>query len=208
MVYDGDRDIIYKRIETVQENYSYRSWTSFNGIDIYPVGIGFCGEVYCGVQIRYRVKAYPECNLIKYYCYDKQKVLELINSDCKDIVNTTYVYKKNDKYHRKDTVKKINEAFDRVYMPNVFTEYNCPIFVVKAVNNRKDRDKMLINTNIGIYEFHKVFDPYTAYQKLKTYIEGIAQPLRPIPELSDEVMQEIKGFDHPYSFRKEPKNRY
>lgn len=205
MAYDSDRDIVYKRTEVIQENYSYSSWISYNGIDIYPIGVGFCEEFYRGVQIKYRVKAYPAPNMISYYCYDKSKVLELVNANNEDIVRPLYTYKMNDKYHRKDTVKKINDVFDYRDMTGTFIEHNCPIFVVKATSDWKDKGKLRINTNIGKYEFQKVLDPYTAYQKLKSYVEGMAQPLRPIPELSDEVMQEIKGFDHKYSFRKEPK---
>lgn len=204
MAYDSDRDIIYKRTEVVHENYVYTSWYNYNGINIYPLCIGFCGEVFLGVHIQYRVQAYPESELVSYYCYDKSKVMELINSNNENIVRPLYSYKLNDKYHRKEAIRDTECAFTQTGVSNIFSEYNCPIFVAKASKAWNNKGKLRINTNIGRYEFQKVLDPYTAYQKLKTYVEGMAQPLRPIPELSDEVMQEIKGFDHKYSFRKEP----
>jgi hypothetical protein len=46
---------------------------------------------------------------------------------------------------------------------------------------------------------------YTAYQGLQMYFGAMAQPNRPIPEVSDKDMVSIKGFDK-WSFRKPPKS--
>jgi hypothetical protein len=204
MAYDSDRDVIYKRTEQFVEKCG-RSSINYNGIGIYPTEVGFCGEVYIGVKIKYKEKSYPEDKDISYYCYDKNKALDLINSENDNIIRPMYSYKIHDKYYRKHANREIEEAFTRINKSDIFTEYNCPIFVLKPFINPNYKKNLIINCELKQFEFQKVLDPYTAYQKLKTYVEGMAQPLRPIPELSDEVMQEIKGFDHKYSFRKEPR---
>jgi hypothetical protein len=35
------------------------------------------------------------------------------------------------------------------------------------------------------------------------WLNNQAEPRKPIPEISDEIMVEIKGFDKRYSFRKD-----
>lgn len=205
MAYDSDRDVIYKRTEQSIEKCG-RSGINYNGIDIDPIEVGFCGEVYIGVKIKYREKSYPTDHTVSYYCYDKNKVLDFINAENDHIVRTRYIYKKNDEYHRKSTNRRIEEMFIRVDRSDMFSEYNCPIFVLESFVSYNNKKNLKLNCQLSKFQFQKVIDPYTAYQKLKMYVEGIAQPIRPIPKLNDKVMQEIKGFDHKYSFRKEPKN--
>ena len=47
-------------------------------------------------------------------------------------------------------------------------------------------------------------DTFTAYQELQMYFGALAQPNKPIPNVSDKDMVSIKGFDK-WSFRKRPK---
>lgn len=55
-------------------------------------------------------------------------------------------------------------------------------------------------------DFFRVFDPFTAFQELSMYYGGVlVHPNRPIPDVSDEDMVEVKGFDKKWSFRKPPK---
>jgi len=84
----------------------------------------------------------------------------------------------------------------------LFKENRSPLFVAKE---RKYYD-CLINYNAPLkdFEFYKIFDPHTAYQEISMYMYNFAEPMKEIPEISDETMAEIKGFDK-WSFRKEPK---
>jgi len=50
----------------------------------------------------------------------------------------------------------------------------------------------------------KIISPYQAFQEISMFIEMLGNPEKPIPQPSDDVMRDIKGFDK-WSFRKEPK---
>lgn len=50
-------------------------------------------------------------------------------------------------------------------------------------------------------EFFRVFDPYTAYQKIAMCLGGLARPQKAVPEVPDKTLSEAKGFDE-WSFRK------
>jgi hypothetical protein len=53
------------------------------------------------------------------------------------------------------------------------------------------------------FEFYRKIDTYTAFQELAMFWGGLAQPNRPIPDVTDKDMVTAKGFNK-WSFRKEP----
>jgi hypothetical protein len=55
-------------------------------------------------------------------------------------------------------------------------------------------------------EFYRVFDPYQAYQEVAMWLSNQAVPIKPIPEMSDEIKAESKGFNK-FSFRKDPSSK-
>lgn len=65
--------------------------------------------------------------------------------------------------------------------------------------------KTVANPNLSHYKLIKVLDPYTCYQEIRMFIDGIlCNSGKPIPYIDDKTLAEAKGFDK-WSFRKEPK---
>ena len=65
--------------------------------------------------------------------------------------------------------------------------------------------KIVYNECLKELEFFRLMDTFTAYQELQMYFGAMAQPNRPVPQVSDKDMISIKGFDN-WSFRKPPKS--
>lgn len=113
-----------------------------------------------------------------------------------------------------DDVEKVKEKYAKW-----FEDKRCPIFVSEyhkpqeyrwqTVDGKMmgDKDKpyrIHYNACLKDYEFYRVFDTIAAYQEIAMWLGNQAEPRKPIPDISDEVMAEIKGFDK-FSFRKDKK---
>ncbi len=61
--------------------------------------------------------------------------------------------------------------------------------------------KLTKNGSLRDYEFYRLFPPYQAYQAIRMFLSNQANPQKPIPKITDEILAEAKGFDK-YSFRK------
>ena len=61
-----------------------------------------------------------------------------------------------------------------------------------------------MNAPLSDLDFAKVMPPYQAYQEIRMFLGNMAQPEKPIPQIDDETMVEIKGHGGKYSFRKPP----
>lgn len=85
----------------------------------------------------------------------------------------------------------------------LFLENKCPIFVATP-DGKGTRGSIVWNASLKELEFYRVVDPHTAFQEIQMFLGALAQPLKEIPEASDEDLAEAKGFDE-WSFRKEPK---
>jgi len=86
-------------------------------------------------------------------------------------------------------------------------EKRCPVVVAHGVQRHRGKPGTLtLNAELKRLEFIRMFDPYSAFQEIAMWLGNQAEPRKPIPEIGDETMAEIKGFDK-WSFRKPPKNR-
>ena len=56
---------------------------------------------------------------------------------------------------------------------------------------------------LGDFEFFRIFQPVQAFQEINMWLSSQAAPIKPIPQISDEIMLEVKGFDKKLSFRKD-----
>ena len=85
-----------------------------------------------------------------------------------------------------------------------FEKHRTPLFVAEyGVGEHKHGGRITYNGQLKPFEFYGVFDPYLAFQEISMWMGNQAVPIKPIPEISDEIMAEIKGFDK-FSFRKDP----
>lgn len=148
--------------------------------------IGFCGKIYPCVRIE-------DINKNVKYLYNKV-------TENKDVEFRRYHMGTEVNFFDKDW-----SAFEKY-----FIEYKTPVFTVRPekFNMEYLRTKVLIlNDELKQYDFMKIKDPYTAFQEIYMYISGIlGVNQRPMIQLSDEQIKAKHGFNHKYSFKKEPKN--
>lgn len=81
------------------------------------------------------------------------------------------------------------------------TKYQSPI-VLKHDWMYNRGTYTVVNPSLREFEFYKVFDPISAFQQIEMWIGANLTAEKPIPEIDDKTMRDIKGFDT-YSFKKE-----
>lgn len=161
--------------------------------------IGFCGKLYLGWRLLYKVKEYD---------YDLGCHREV---DKYDIVygykNVKHIFRESYFGNKPDNEIKYIEDYDPI---NIFRELKAPVFVYNSSNEgvvryHDDRDKILVvNPILKDYEFYKVIDPVTAFQELQMFISGVLGiGEKEIIEVEDKYKIGQHGFDK-HSFRKEP----
>lgn len=215
----NDDSLVYERIEKRLEMYP------FGGFFSHPVGgrnptlsvksfvVGFCGKTYYGVEINLFSQPPGE----RKFCYSL--------ADVDSWVESHFPPKKVAFYKEKDASRKSTwnyyqrrKDFETYFKPRnpentgwavggkrlqeFFLKHHTPVFV--AYSEKTGMGYTLINGKLKDVEFFRVFDPYTAFQEITMFMSNLAVPLKPIPEISDEDMVSIKGFDK-FSFRKDPK---
>lgn len=188
----GQSDIVYLRkpnTKIIPSNFSSIVGSINNrykdGIDYIPILIGFCGQYYPLINRVDRI------NHTSDYYYNKEELLEVTPG------RRSYF-----SIHR-----FIDKFFD--YKWDFPFSYEEPIFVVYGINGLPPSIEIISNCNLGDFHFQRIFDPYSAFQRIHEYLGSQARPEKPIPKLDDITMRDIKGFDK-FSFRKdkdEPKRR-
>jgi hypothetical protein len=200
-----DPSIVYVREEKeIIFDKKYHRYNPSRGI------IGFCGKLYPFVEYHFREKE------------KEKKVFFYSLDDVNKFVEQTFSDKEKENYNKKDrsfySISKyksyninyhLSWTFDRMEYAfaltkdlgklEYFAKYNTPIFIAP------DHSKLIINGLLRPWEFYKAVDPYTAYQEISMFVGGVLlAPTNPIPDIDDETMRDVKGFDK-WSFRKEPK---
>jgi len=209
-----DQSVVYiRKTEEIERGYPFRtlrSWSYYgNKIRINHYTVGFCGKVYPLLKVTDVVEnaQQPEA-----FCYTASNVNEFIESNYKEkeieayYNNKAYFYYKSPFPLKCKTVKEYFEEYAKsqnVYQ-YMFEKYNCPIFLAKYGRTYLNTKNFIINPRLNEYEFFRVLDPYTAFQELFMWMSNQAQPRKEIPEISDEIMRSIKGFDDKYCFKQEP----
>jgi hypothetical protein len=166
--------------------------------------IGFCGKVY-PVIIAKVVGSIPE---VKSFCYTIDDVNKFMEANCKKKDLKAYYEEKHPSWtywgfkQRAFTFKKYFEECEKVQdqSGHLFEEY--PLFVANCSRDPKVRG-IEYNACLKDFEFYRKIDTYTAFQELAMFWGGLAQPNRPIPDVTDKDMVTAKGFNK-WSFRKEP----
>lgn len=175
--------------------------------------IGFCGKVIPLVEIDVR-------EIKNAFLYDIESVDEFINSKFDDdFVDWYYNNRKNNPKFRPRYMYKYYGIPNRVAFVkffeeweqkkdkfhDLFVEHNTPVFVTHKEFNYNFSSlplySIVINPCLKNYDFFKVKDVYTAYQDISMFMAGLANPQKPIPEISDKDMLVAKGYDS-FSFKK------
>lgn len=137
------------------------------------VVIGVCWQRFLGMRIMIEKDHYR-------YTYDVNEIMERLKG-------------RDKKDNGKDRVGEFRQLLKTYRDFHHF--YEAPIWVAT-------RESIRNNCQLRQYDMHTQMDPYTIYQELQMWMGNLAEPRKPIPEVSNSDMIEAKGFDLKYSFRK------
>ncbi len=175
--------------------------------------IGFCGRIYplvTALDTKEQQKALREdpkadCRV---FCYNLEDIEKFVENHCDKKEKEKFYAKSYSGYgigirHRdlKECLLAAEQSKDS-YRP-YFEKKRSPIFACRASGYQRYTEW---NASLKEYHFQKVFDPFTAFQEISMFLGGLAMPEKTIPDVSDKVMAEIKGFNK-WSFRKEPSKK-
>jgi len=185
--------------------------------------IGFCGKVYPALQIYYDPSTkyqYKENETHTFYTIEQYR--KFIDEKINDEKYSKHYYEKNkSKYswnRYDDTDQHISQYLDTwsgtEKFDELFFEFKSPIFVLRQPRNsfkvsyysHKLDGTLPFNINIPLerYQFHKIFDTYSAYQEIEMYYFGVLGCSEvDTVNISDLDMRNQKGFDK-MSFKKYP----
>jgi len=190
--------------------------------------VGFCGKIYPVLRLDGDTAGSAEQRRICFNLTDIDRHMEAV---LKPTALAEYRLKRrkgkgyfwtHNRYYSPHAVREVFERFftkceeARNDFEYVFVDHKCPLFVASrdAVGGwlsdtglwLPDRGKIVYNGRLKDLEFFRLFDPATAFQELSMYFGNIAQPGRPVPEVSDRDLITAKSFNE-WSFRNEPKNK-
>lgn len=170
--------------------------------------VGFCGKIYGTLNLNKEDQSV--------WCYTVEDVDRFVEKYYDDTEKERYYHRpqKGKRRYWKNNPGSTNaemrylveeyfaeiEKFRSKYLP-FFVEHGVPIFT--AVGNKK-HSLIILNDCLKNVSFQKVFDPVMAFQEISMFVGGMAVPQKPMPEISNNDMRDIKGFDE-WSFKKEPK---
>lgn len=205
MQYDQDKSFVYNRNETGEQIDGLTAFIPYSqyGFYLYQITIGFAGQIYPCIKVTFNHSGYNDVNINQHF-YNANDIINFVRQKPPTRYYQKIHQSKWEDYRFDTFVVGVNKAFSNTNQYHQFFAF-APIFSIYHRSSNWNRSSIVYNTSLKKFSFEKILDPYTAYQNLRMYIEGMAQKPKPIPEIDDETMQSIKGFDHKYSFRKEPK---
>ncbi len=173
----------------------------------------FCGKVYQGIKIainidhsRVKLDNYPT-----YYCYTVDEVNAVFKNYDSVLPEKSVGKRKRILY---GFTLSSEEFLNVESLSNYFTvkDYSDICIANKYViaswfgDTHGSSSIIKLNCRLQDYEFYRVFDPYSAYQELSMYVDGmLAYPGNMVTDIPDEYKIESKGFDKKYGFRTRPK---
>lgn len=183
--------------------HRYRRYTSNYRLDEYEFfTVLFCGYFYKG--IKYNEK----------FFYNPQKFTEeyetLANKKCvESYLDSTTYYEDHNGDRRYMTEKEL--VFDKLNHQKRIpkfdaSKYNSPVCFYpdyqRIDSAKRHHDVIILDACLKEIEFFRCVSVQETYQEIERWLCNQAPEHKPIPEISDKVMAEIKGFDK-YSFRKD-----
>jgi hypothetical protein len=211
-----DQTLIYfrKREEVKVSAYSlpvieWSFWLDRRRIQVQEHIVGFCGKVYPAVMLT-RLASKKSA-----ICYNLAEVDSFFENNCSKRELEEYRAKVKRRWGYGWQSYFCREAFEKHFavcaerkdaFVEMFIEKRCPVWIgtVLEYSWRKRTGKIVYNASLKDLEFFRLFDTYTAFQEIAMFLGGLAAPLKEIPEIPDNVMVGIKGFDK-WSFRKPPR---
>lgn len=177
-------------------------------IELIRFWVGFCGQLIPGVYS-------------STYAYQSDR----FHYSLEHLLGYTQSLKMNlSKHSRKDFEERCSRAFEfptgygqssrdeaarmRDYLDNLFLSHKVPVFMVSPFHGHSGFP-IILNPKLGMVDFQKVKDPFSAFQEIHGYLSGVLgvthMPIElPVP---DEIKAASRGHGDKYSFRKPPGKR-
>lgn len=160
----------------------------------------FCGKSYHLIE----VVSHDGC--LRNCFYDASTTVDYLNSlfDNDLSVKKKYHSFSKKQYHSFSIEKQIEKYFLTTGQDSILRDWLINIKLSIALFKEKEFE-MIINPNLEMYQFFKIFDTYQAFQELEMWIEGtLANPPNFMVEISDTDKIKKYGFDSVHGFRKRP----
>lgn len=177
--------------------------------------IGFCGKIYPMLELTLHPKwAGEEYKApVAVRCWSLEQVTEFMRTRLTEFEFEQYTNKEKKYYRNRPFLQKTErrpayqEFFEECERKKdaflgLFEAEHCPIFV--ATRHNVSENEITFNVMLKKYDFFRIFDVNTAYQEIVMFMNNLAVPMKPIPQLDDVTLAESKGFDKRYSFRQDP----
>jgi len=187
--------------------------------ELETIMIGFCGKMYPALHVRYTKPKWLDYKTDTFYTIEQYR--KFIDEVIKDKKFSEYYYKKRKSiygWRRWDDTddyisRYLNKWSGTDVFEDLFFELKTPIFALKHEKNNfrvsnyapmSGFFNFYINIPLIEYNFHKVFDTYSAYQEIDMYYFGVLGCTeKDTVTISDLDMRNQKGFDK-MSFKKYP----
>lgn len=190
------KNIFYKALKINRWEWRFKDSLNYDRFEIdtnkYRIyhsthRIVFCGKIYSMAELQLNKKRESYSNTFRFYDFESyQKFLNEYEIEFYD-----------------NKVKQTAENFFNVQIkPDEVT------FLIenKITNFVISDDHIIFNAKLADYDFYKVFDPYSAYQELTSWLGGVlAYPQNIMIEVEDKIKVTKHGFDKKYGFRTRPK---
>ena len=181
--------------------------------DITPMIVGFCGKLYPVYKLVSHEYNYSASGAWQptYFCYsiaDFEKALmklDLKGKELKEFQAKSKMPRRYRTYHHmvafhKDIVEQYFAEFSGQDEVDLFVEFKTPVLLIEPM-------KITVTPSLRDIQFHRVMDPFTAYQEIEMYLSGILGLSDPeTVHIDDKHMAQQKGFDE-WSFKRLPKKK-
>jgi len=226
-----DQSLIYQRRPIVEVSKYYQfdtmhnSWYRCSGdyLKVRPLTIGFCGKLYKLLELNtpYGDNCSKKGRSTRKWAYNLRDVDTYVRNNYpkqySDYLDSSVQNKSWTKFQRQrdfdsyfngykskgqTPIQTLNNS--NKWILSWFEKY--PIFVAEYRPDNTVESRITYNAQLKSFEFYRIFDPYQAYQEIAMWLSNIAVPIKPMPEIPDKIMLEVKGFDK-FSFRKDPSSK-
>lgn len=148
--------------------------------------LGFCGETF-KIFIKYGEYTYtPQGEGV----LNKEIFFNPTDEEIEVLEDKKHTYKPK-RYREKQNEQPFNAE--------IFSVLRTPIFLYREIAKEL---KILTNPILKDLEFYRMYDSYSAFQKISQYISGVlGNTEKPLIQISDKDQLVAKGFDKKTSFR-------
>lgn len=150
--------------------------------------IVFCGKIYSMIELKLiKKRENYSTNTFRFYDFESyQKFL--------------------DEYKIEFYDNKVKQTAENFFGVQIKRDEITFLIENKITNFVISDEHITFNAKLADYDFYKVFDPYSAYQELTSWLGGVlAYPQNIMIEVEDKSKIEKHGFDKKYGFRTRPK---